>query len=58
MERTLETSKKVANVISYLINNENLLMISQDAKVKNDRYLTLNVNTDLEQLQNMLSGQG
>jgi DNA replication licensing factor MCM6 len=58
LERTLETSKKVANVISYLINNENLLMISQDAKVKNDRYLTLNVNTDLEQLQNMLSGQG
>ena len=33
-------------------------MISQDAKVKNDRYLTLNVNTDLEQLQSMLSGQG
>ena len=56
LERTFETSKKVGNVINYLINNENLLMISQDAKVKNDRYLTLNVNTDLEHLKSILSG--
>ena len=54
MERTMETSKKVQNVISYLINNENILMISQDAKAKADRYLTLNVNCDLENLSNFL----
>ena len=56
MERTLETSKKVQNVIQYLISNENILMISQDAKVKNDRYLTLNVNCDLDNLAGFLQG--
>ena len=56
LERTLETSKKVQNVISYLINNENILMISQDAKVKADRYLTLNVNCDVENLEGFLQG--
>jgi putative sterol carrier protein len=56
MERTLETSKKINNVISYLINNENILMISQDAKAKADRYLTLSVNCDLENLEGFLQG--
>ena len=56
IERTMETAKKVQNVIQYLINNENILMISQDAKVKNDRYLTLNVNCDLENLAGYLQG--
>ncbi len=50
VERAAETAKKVQNVISHLINNENLLMISQDAKVKSDRYLTLNVNLDIQNL--------
>jgi hypothetical protein len=54
LERTLETSKKVQHVIQYLITNEGLIMITQDAKVKNDRYLTLNVNCDLENLQGLL----
>ena len=54
LERTAETSKKVQNVISHLINNENILMISQDAKAKNDRYLTLNVNLDIENLAGQL----
>lgn len=56
MERTLETSKKVQNVINYLINNENILMISQDARTKNDRYLTLNVSVDLENLGLLIQG--
>ena len=56
MERAGETAKKVQNVISHLINNENVLMISQDAKVKNDRYLTLNVNMDIENLAGQLQG--
>ena len=31
-------------------------MISQDAKVKTDRYLTLNVNCDMENLAGFLHG--
>ena len=31
-------------------------MISQDAKVKNDRYLTLNVNFDMSNVNNLLTG--
>ena len=54
VERAAETARKVQNVISHLINNENILMISQDAKVKNDRYLTLNVNLDIENLAGQL----
>ena len=56
IERTMETSKKVQNVIQYLIQNENVLMISQEARVKNERYLTLNVNIDLENLEGFLAG--
>lgn len=56
IEKTIETSKKIANVIQYLITNENILMISQDAKVKNDRYLTLNVNCDITTLAENLQG--
>lgn len=37
-----------------MITNEGLLMISQDAKVKNDRYVTLNVNVDMENVNNMI----
>ncbi len=54
VERAAETARKVQNVISHLITNENILMISQDAKVKNDRYLTLNVNLDIETLAGQL----
>jgi len=46
VERSIETSKKVSNIISYLITKENVLMISQDSKVKNERYLSLNINVD------------
>lgn len=56
VEKSLETSKRVQNVIQYLISNENILMISQDAKVKNDRYVTMNVNVDLANLEGQLSG--
>lgn len=47
MEKSIETSKKVSNVISFLIAKENILMITQDSKVKNERYLGLNINTDM-----------
>lgn len=31
-------------------------MVSQDAKVRADRYITLNVNVDMENMANMLQG--
>ena len=49
-EYAIEASKKVQNVISYLITRENVLMISQDSRVKNERYLCLNINVDLQNM--------
>ena len=46
MERAVETSKKIANVIQHLITKENVLIVTQDSKNKNERLLCLNVNTD------------
>lgn len=46
----IEASKKVQNIISYLITRENVLMISQDARIKNERYLCLNINVDLQNM--------
>lgn len=46
VEKSIETSKKVANVISFLIAKENILMITQDSRIKNERFLGLNINTD------------
>jgi len=31
-------------------------MVSQDAKVRNDRYLTLNVNVEMENITSLLQG--
>ena len=50
VEKSIETSKKVSNVISYLIVKENVLMVSQDSKIKNERYLCLNINVDLQNM--------
>jgi len=50
VERSIETSKKVANVIAYLITKESVLMVSQDSKIKNERYLCLNINVDFQNM--------
>ena len=57
IENAQETSKMVANVITHLISNENILMITQDARTKADRYLTLN-NLDMNQIAMTLQGGG
>jgi hypothetical protein len=44
VEESIEQSKKIANVINHLIQKEYVLMISVDAKIKNERYLCLNFN--------------
>jgi hypothetical protein len=50
IERASETSKKVSHIISYLIAKENVLMITQDSRVKNERYLALNINVDMRNM--------
>lgn len=50
VERAAETSKKVSHIISYLIAKENVLMVSQESRVKNERYLSLNINVDLRNM--------
>lgn len=55
IEQAQETTKMVSNVISHLINNENILMITQEGKSKADRYLTLN-DLDMDQIAMTLQG--
>jgi hypothetical protein len=55
IEQAQETTKMVSNVISHLINNENILMITQEGKNKADRYLTLN-DLDMDQIAMTLQG--
>ena len=54
MEQALLTSKKVANCIQHLITKENVLMVTQDAKIKNERLLCMNINVDMANMN--LSG--
>lgn len=51
LERAEETSKKIANVIQHLITKENVLMVTQDSKVKNERLLCMNINVDMENME-------
>lgn len=50
LERSVETSNKISKVINHLITKEDVLMITQDAKDKNERLLCLNINLDLGNL--------
>ena len=56
IEKSMETKKKVQNVIGHLISKENVLMITQDAKVKDERFLTLNINVEIENVPGHLEG--
>ena len=47
VEKAQETSKKIANCINHLITKENILMVTQDNKIKNQRLLCLNINLDI-----------
>ena len=46
-EQAIELSRKISNVVTYLIKKEKVLMIVQDSNVKNERYLTLSVGVDM-----------
>ena len=49
-EKTLDTTTKIAHVIQHLITKENLLMVAQDSRIKNERILCLNINIDLQNM--------
>ena len=49
-EKTLDTTNKIAHVIQHLITKENLLMVAQDSRIKNERILCLNINIDLQNM--------
>ena len=46
VESATEKAKQIANVVNYMVTKENVLMITQDSKVKNERLLCLNINID------------
>jgi len=49
-EKTLDTTSKISHVIQHLITKENLLMVVQDSRIKNERILCLNINIDLQNM--------
>lgn len=57
IQRSLETKKKIQQVIQYMITKENVLMVAQDAKTKDERYLTLDINVNIENAGLVGSGE-
>ena len=57
VQRAAETAKQIANCIHHLITKENLIMITQDSKVKNERLLCLNINLDMADLNNTIGNR-
>ena len=51
VEKMAETAKKIHNCITHLITKENVLMITQDSKNKNERMLCMSINADTDQLK-------
>ena len=47
LEDTANYTTQIKSAISYMINKEGILIITQDAKIKAERMLCLNVNADL-----------
>jgi len=56
LDASLEQSKKVQKVIQHLIQKENLLVVTNEAKVRNDRYLSLDINVNIERMGEQLQG--
>ena len=56
IEWGIEQTGKINNIVQHLITRENVLMITQDALSKNDRYLTLDPNISLETINNFVTG--
>ena len=50
MAKSLETTKKITNCIDHLIKKENVVMVTQESKDKNQRLLCLNINVEMGNL--------
>ena len=46
LDRAAEKAKQIGNCVNHMITKENVIMITQDSKVKNERLLCLNINVD------------
>ena len=57
IEWGVEYTAKLNNIVQYLISRENVLMITQDALSKNDRYLTMDPNISLETINSFVKGE-
>lgn len=49
-EKTVESTTKIKHVIQHLITKENVLMVAQEARNKNERFLSLNINVELQNM--------
>ena len=48
LEKVVETKRKVQQVIQYMIQKEGVIMVAQEAKTKDERYLVLDINVNME----------
>ena len=51
LQKGVETSQKIANCIQHMISRENILMVTQEGKSKNERYVALNVNIEMNTMR-------
>ena len=59
LEKGIETAKKINSVIQNLIFKESMFLITADAKLKKDRYLSLSINySNYQDLGDQLQGDG
>ena len=58
LEKGIETSKKINSVIQNLITSENMILVTADAKMKKERFLSMNINTSMVNFADQLQGTG
>jgi len=56
VEQSIKTAQTIQNIVQYMISRENLLIITQDAKTKNERFLCLTVNIDHNNIASRIQG--
>lgn len=47
MQQVQELTKKIQNVIQHLITKENILIVTQDSRQKNERMLCVHIDYDM-----------
>lgn len=56
ISQTIETTKKIQNVIQNMITKENILLVTEEAKTKNDRRLAVSLNVDVNSMGARIGG--